>query len=125
MIKEFPIIPDDYDVGFTATDDTARVVAEDIAPVVIASVAGSREVNLVFPFKVERRWLRKVSIRLPSQGDIDDFSSGDLPTLRDLLSRLTGLHPAVLKALIWHDSAAVHQVFRDVLPAFIAERLDD
>lgn len=113
------IVPDDFDPALSGP-------ATGVDPVVkLNPVPGSREVNLIYPFSVDGKMLRKVRIRLPSQGDIDDFSSGALPTLRDLLSRLTGLHPAVIKALVWEDSKAVHQVFRDVLPAFISERLDD
>lgn len=98
---------------------------EDEGPVVVANEAGSREINLVFPLKIDGKRLNKVRMRMPEQGDIDDFASGDLPTLRDLLCRLTGLHPNVIKKLKWQDSEAVHQTFKDVLPTFITEGLDD
>ena len=98
----------------------------DVAPIVkMNDLPGSVEVHLIFPFKVDGKMLRKVRVRQPSQEDIDDFSSGKLPTFRDLLVRLTGLHNAVIRALTWEDSKAVHQIFRDVLPAFIEERLED
>ncbi|MGQ3277876.1 MAG: phage tail assembly protein, partial [Shinella sp.] len=89
-----------------------------------ANAPGNRHVTLAYPFKVNGKWLRVVTIHLPDTGDIDDYVSGTLPTLRDLLARLTRLSHAEIMALKWIDSAAVHQVFRDVLPPFIEKGID-
>lgn len=118
------------DLNNSAQDVPQAVPSEtmdgpDDGPVISAeSMMGSRQVELIFPFKVDGKMLRRVQVRIPSQGDIDDFISGELPTLRHLLARLTNLHLLVIRALNWEDSKAVHQIFKDVLPLFIQERLD-
>ena len=91
------------------------------APVIVPAKggAGAREYTLLVPLKVDGRWLKKIRMRLPTQGDIDDWGNGEIASMRAFLCRLTGLHPAVIKALAWPDSAVLHEVFHDVVPGFV------
>lgn len=108
-----------------AKDDAAGDTAGDVSPVEFyRPAAGARTYDLVYPRRVDGKWLRRITVRMPEQGDIDDYVSGELKDLRDLLVRLTGLSRPVIRALTWVDSSAVHQIFRDVLPAFIDAGLD-
>ena len=95
---------------------------EEIKPSIVIEVgpAGRRSYALIIPLKVNGKWLRKVDLRLPSQGDIDDWGTGEIENARAFLCRLTGLDPLVIKALRWPDSEALYQMFRDVMPDFVA-----
>lgn len=117
-------VPEDED------KDDRQDLAEDSEPLesveseLVISVdtkAGARSHTLLVPLKVNGKWLRRISLRLPSQGDIDDFLSDGNQSRRQLLAHLAGVDPLVIKALRWPDSEAVHQLFHDMLPQFISE----
>lgn len=97
---------------------------ERVEPGPVISVdanAGARSYTLLVPLKVNGKWLRQISLRIPSQGDIDDYLSDDNRSRREFLARMAGLDPLVIKALRWPDSEAVHQLFHDMVPQFIGE----
>ncbi len=83
------------------------------------SAVGARNYTLVSPFKVDGKWLRKVTIRYPTQGEIDAWGNGEIEGSRGLMLAMTGLHPSVFKALAWPDAAALHQMFSDMVPTFV------
>lgn len=91
----------------------------DDAPAIEAGDGACHSYRLLIPLKVDGRWLRKVTMRLPTQGDIDDWGSGEVSSPRQLFCRLTGLHPAVVKALCWPDSERLHLTFSEMLPEFM------
>ena len=92
------------------------------APVVEAdTAAGARSYTLLAGPKVNGRKLRRITMRPVTQADIDDLADGTLPNNRALLCRLTGLHPAVIKALIWPDAQFIHGMLLDALPDFMKE----
>ncbi|MDI6838496.1 MAG: phage tail assembly protein, partial [Rhizobiaceae bacterium] len=82
--------------------------------------AGSRIYTLLHPPRVDGVLLRQVVMRTPEQGDIDDFFSGELSGNRAMICQLTGLSPAVFRRLKWPDAEAIHQLYRDIVPGFIA-----
>lgn len=86
-------------------------------------VPGSRQVVLAYPLKVNGKWLRSITVRPLDQGDVDDWENGQLPTLRDMMLRLTGLNPAVAKALVWLDSEAVLLMVQNTLPEFMTGKV--
>lgn len=94
-------------------------VGADDEPAIEAGDGASHSYRLLVPLKVDGRWLRKVTMRLPTQGDIDDWGSGEVASPRALFCRLTGLHPAVAKALRWPDSERLHLMFSEMLPEFM------
>ncbi len=94
----------------------------DAAPIITAGKGGDQTYRLMIPLKVNGRWLRAVTVRLPTQGDIDDWGNGVLVSPREMFCRLTGLDPYVVKALRWPDSEQLHLVFRDIVPEFMMER---
>ena len=123
-MEDFSIIPDTYDPESDAAEIPA-IAPTDTPPLTIDSrpaVAWSRP--LLFPFKVDGRLMREVTLQHPAQGDIDDFASGELKTLRQVLCRLTGLHPDAIRTLKWPDSEALHLAFKDVLPSFLIEEVE-
>lgn len=94
-------------------------VSDDGIPVVLAGQGASLSYRLLVPLKVDGRWLRRVTMRLPTQGDIDDWGSGEIASPRQLFCRLTDLQPAVAKALRWPDSERLHLMFSEMLPEFM------
>lgn len=82
---------------------------------------GERRYRLLAPLVVNDERLDEITLRLPTQSDLDDFANGELGNRRLLLARLAGLDPLVIKALAWPDSQAVHQMFADILPDFLKE----
>lgn len=133
MIKEYPIVPDDYDgpgevappleEGDAGAAEGSAFAAPaegvDGGPVVIASATGRRMLELVHPPKVDGKPLRRVTVRLLEQGDVDDWVAGVITTRRELVLRLTGLHDAVVRRLKWPDSETLHLIIQDQLPEFI------
>lgn len=93
------------------------------APVVVISNpgAGSRRYTLLVPLKVDGQWLRHVTLRAVRQGDIDDFGTGRIEGIRAFVCRITGLNPSVFDAMNFADSAAIHQMFGDMVPEFVLE----
>lgn len=134
MIKEYPIVPDDYEgpaepasqaeegeVELVEGDAPALQADErDPGPDVIASQTGKRVLYLVHPPKVAGKALVKVTVRLLEQGDVDDWVDGVITTRRELVLRLTGLHANVVRKLKWPDSEALHLIIQDLLPDFVA-----
>jgi hypothetical protein len=80
---------------------------------------GGRLYTLLSPFKVDGKWLRTITMRHPTQGEIDAWGNGEIDGARGLILAMTGLHPAVFKALAWPDAAALHQMFSDMVPSFV------
>lgn len=128
------MVPDDFDTGERMAEnpgsaEAAPAIDDDAtgsvaAPVIKRNGGAVREHRLLFPPNVDGRRMTRVAVRLPEQGDIDDWAAGTLPDVRAVVLRLTGLHPAVLKALTWQDSEAVHLIVQDILPAFIVNSED-
>lgn len=90
-----------------------------VTTTIVTSDAGQREYTLIVPPTVNGKRLRKIRMRLPLQGDIDDWGNGEIASLREFQARLTGLDPLVLRALAWPDAEAVHLLFRDIVPDFV------
>lgn len=112
--------PSDFDPmpPFPAENEapsTSRLAGESR----ICPALGSRRLFLMVPVDVEGECLRSIDLRLPTQGDIDDWGNGELTGTRALLCRLTNLEPSVVRKLAWPDSEALHQMLRDILPEFI------
>lgn len=80
---------------------------------------GARAYVLLHPPSVDGARLSRVTMRLPEQGDIDDFAAGAISGNRGMICRLTGLHPAVFRRLKWPDAEALHQIYRDIAPGFL------
>lgn len=103
------------------TASAPPVVADEGEPnVSYEDEAGTRSYTLLHPPRVNGVLLRQVVMRQPEQGDIDDFFSGELSGNRAMICRLTGLNPAVFRRLKWPDAEAIHQLYRDIVPGFIA-----
>ncbi|WP_439604741.1 hypothetical protein [Shinella sp.] len=122
MSEGFPVVPDDFDPGEGAGESAAvefAAVDDQVLPVIKRNAAAVREHRLLFPIVVDGKRLVRIVVRLPAQGDIDDWADRTLPDIRAIVLRLTGLHSAVLKALTWQDSEALHLIVQDLLPAFI------
>lgn len=80
---------------------------------------GGRIYALLHPPRVNGDLINRVTLRLPEQGDIDAFFAGEVSGNRGMICRLSGLHPAVFARLKWPDAAALHQIYRDLVPAFV------
>lgn len=106
---EFPVVPD---------DDTTDV-AHEILP--LTKGQDAIVYPLAYPRKLDGKPLRKVTLRRPTQGDLDDLASGVIETNRDLLCHLTGLHRSVIRGLDARDSEALHGMLIDMMPAYLRE----
>lgn len=108
-VTEYPVVPD---------DDTADVIHE-----ILPLMKGQDAIiyPLAYPRKLDGKPLRKITLRRPTQGDLDDLASGVIETNRDLLCLLTGLHRSVIRGLDARDSEALYRIFVDLLPAYIQE----
>ncbi|WP_281978793.1 phage tail assembly protein [Pseudorhizobium flavum] len=82
---------------------------------------GGRRYMLLAPLYVDGYRLEEVTLRHLTQAELDDYAGGEIETRRLLLARVTGLHPDVIGAMIWPDSEALHQMFADLLPAFLKD----
>lgn len=103
------------------TADVPSAIGDEGEPnVSYTQEAGTRIYTLLHPPTVNGELLRQVVMRQPEQGDIDDFFSGELSGNRAMVCRLTSLHPAVFRRLKWPDAEAIHQLYRDIVPGFIA-----
>lgn len=90
-------------------------------PAVARGGRGVRAFTLYQPIKVDGRMLTRVSIRPLVGGDIDDWGSGAIKTAREMLARLTGLHPAVIKGLDSIDLEILYKMFWDMVPDWLRE----
>ncbi|RYC10181.1 phage tail assembly protein [Ciceribacter ferrooxidans] len=106
--------------AFRAAAAPSAIAEEDGPNVSYTQEAGTRIYTLLHPPTVNGVLLRQVEMRQPEQGDIDDFFSGELSGNRAMICRLTSLHPAVFRRLKWPDAEAIHQLYRDIVPGFIA-----
>jgi len=99
--------------------------AEDRALNLTISLAdparGVKRYTLLAPLTVDGKLLDEVVLRHPTQGELDDYANSDIETRRLMLARLTGVDPLVIKALIWPDSQALHQMLADILPDFLRD----
>lgn len=109
IVTEYPVVPD---------DDTADVIHE-----ILPLMKGQDAIiyPLAYPRKVDGKPLRKVTLRRPTQGDLDDLASGAIETNRDLLCRLTGLTRSIIRSLDARDSEALHGMLIDMMPAYLRE----
>lgn len=123
-MEDFSLIPDEFDPNGGVTESPPAVADAGAMPAIDRQAAVAWARSLLFPLKVDGRWVRKVTLQHPAQGDIDDYASGELKSLRDVLCRLTGLHPDTIRALKWPDSEALHLAFKNVLPSFIVEEVE-
>jgi len=96
----------------TEKDDEPVVAYDDEA-------RGGRVYHLLHAPRVNGDLIDRVTLRLPEQGDIDAFFAGEIAGNRGMICRLSGLHPAVFARLKWPDAAALHQIYRDLVPAFV------
>ncbi len=103
-----PVLSDQADNA----DDAPVVTYDDEA-------RGGRIYVLLHPPRVNGDLIDRVTLRLPEQGDIDAFFAGEIAGNRGMICRLSGLHPAVFARLKWPDAAALHQIYRDLVPAFV------
>lgn len=78
--------------------------------------AGSRRYTLLAPLLVNGERLDEVTLRQPTQGDLDDFANGEIGSRRLLLARLVDLDLQVIRGLTWADSQAIHQMLADLVP---------
>ncbi len=83
---DFPDLRPWNDEAAQTDEDEQQALSEDeellerVEPELVISVdtkAGARSYTLLVPLKVNGKWLRQISLRLPSQGDIDDYLSDD------------------------------------------------
>lgn len=118
---DFPDLEPEHPDAAATDDDLADRPFVPAPTIAVDTKAGARSYTLLVPLKVNGKWLRQISLRLPSQGDIDDYLSDDNRSRREFLARMAGLDPLVIKALRWPDSEAVHQLFHDMVPQFIGE----
>ncbi len=111
---ELPIVPD---------DGTMEAVEETVSQVVVPLNPAARVITypLAFPLKVDGKPLRVVRLRRPTQGDMDDLSTGVIPTNRDLLCKMTGLSLTVIRNLDVVDSERLHSLLFDLIPDFLKD----
>ena len=99
--------------------------AENHSPVLTIALAdparGTRRYTLLAPLTVNGEQLDEIALRHPTQGELDDYANGDIETRRLMLAQLTDVDPLVIKALIWPDSQALHQMLADILPDFLRD----
>ena len=97
------------------------VDAEEDEPVIVYDdeARGGRVYSLLHAPRVNGEIIDRVTMRMPEQCDIDAFFSGSIAGNRGMICRLTGLHPAVFARLKWPDAAALHQLYRDIVPPFL------
>lgn len=99
-------------------------VAIDVAaadPVVVSGHRGTRSFTLYQPIKVDGRMVTRISIRPPVGGDIDDWGSGVVSSSREMVCRLTGLHPAVIRGLDSIDLEILYKMFWDMVPDWLRD----
>ncbi|WP_292201429.1 phage tail assembly protein [Mesorhizobium sp.] len=77
-----------------------------------------RSLTLRHPITLNGERLMRIRMRPPFLEDIDDWSNAEISN-RDLLARLCGLPPAVLKKLVWNDAEALMEIFHQLVPEFM------
>jgi hypothetical protein len=110
-------------VGATGSAVPDGVEPDAPAPRVerLEPLSGSRVHRLLAPLKVDGEVLREIVLSPLTQKQVDDFVLGVIASRRALLCALTGQHAAVIEALIWPDSEALHQMLSDMLPDFLKD----
>jgi hypothetical protein len=119
---------DDVEVDDAARFEEQRAALEqaeaanpDREPIVITGARGARSFTLYQPIKVDGRLLTRISIRPPVGGDIDDWGNGTVKSAREMLARLTGLHPAVIRGLDSIDLEILYKMFWDMVPDWLRD----
>ena len=75
--------------------------------------AGLRELRLLVPLKVDGRLMRKVGMRLPTQGDIDDWGNGEILYLQIAVTDTgRGLSDDDMKVLFQRFSQASPKTYK-------------
>lgn len=87
--------------------------AEAVSVEILNPLVGSRTYRLLAPLKVNGKTVRVIRMRHLRQEEIDSFAGRPF---REMMAKACDLPPAVLGALIWPDSEAVHSMFDDMLP---------
>lgn len=118
---DFPDLEPEHSDTAADDSDLPDRPFEPALTIAVDTKAGARSHTLLVPLKVNGKWLRQITLRLPSQGQIDDYVNDENPSRRLLLAELAGVDPLIIKALRWPDSEAVHQIFHDIVPQFISE----
>lgn len=116
---------DDFDearfMEQAAAVEAVEAAEPDREPVVVSGGRGARSFTLYQPIRVDGRLLTRVSIRPPLGGDIDDWGSGGVKSAREMLARLTGLHPAVIRGLDGVDLEILYRMFWDMVPDWLRD----
>lgn len=117
--------PNVLEAFMTDSSAVSDVSLEEAGPVVAVADPGCGDMSytLLVPITVNGERITKVTLHLSDLGNIDDWGSGKLRANRDLLARLTGLHPAVLRALKWPDAEVVIKLFEAAVPAFVIREI--
>ena len=118
---DFPDLEPEHPDAAATDSDLADRPFKPALTIAVDTKAGARSHTLLVPLKVNGKWLRQITLRLPSQGQIDDYVNDENRSRRLLLAELAGVDPLIIKALRWPDSEAVHQIFHDIVPQFISE----
>lgn len=118
---DFPDLEPEHSGTAADDSDLPDRPFEPALTIAVDTKAGARSHTLLVPLKVNGKWLRQITLRLPSQGQIDDYVNNENASRRLLLAELAGVDPLIIKALRWPDSEAVHQIFHDIVPQFISE----
>lgn len=121
MLQELDYSQFDMPGAEPADEENPQIAAPAAPEIAYDRNLGTRRVTLFAPVKVDGKLLKAITIRMPTQGDIDDFGNGVLENRRALLCRLTDQHPAVLKSLAWPDAEALQQMYNDMLPDFMKD----
>ena len=118
---DFPDLEPEHPTTAANDSDLTDHPFEAALTIAVDTKVGARSHTLLVPLKVNGKWLRQITLRLPSQGQIDDYVSDENRSRRLLLAELAGVDPLIIKELRWPDSEAVHQIFHDIVPQFISE----
>ncbi|MBN9055221.1 MAG: hypothetical protein BGO06_00650 [Shinella sp. 65-6] len=114
-------MPTDSSAAMITTRSTVEKAEPESISVVGNTAPGSRRYTLLVPLRVDGKWLRHVTLRAVQQGDIDDFGTGRIEGIRAFVCRIADLDPSVFAAMNFVDSAAIHQMFGDMVPEFVLE----
>jgi hypothetical protein len=80
--------------------------------------------RLLTPIPTDAGMLDRLTLRPPTLGDLDDWSSGEISSSRALLARLAGVPEAWLKALVSPDEERVMARFAMLVPAYVVSGRD-
>ncbi len=106
----------DYEPIGGADNESAAALAPPPADVSLLNpLVGSRSYRLLSPLKIDGKVVRIVTMRYPTQGEIDALAD-EAMTVRELIAACCGLPVEAILTMIAPDSAAVHGIFIDLAP---------